>query len=74
MRLHAGLLWLPPHAIAAERGLGRDVQRSLDAFTQRLEDNIADFTLPNGMQFVVLPRGTAPIVSMHTCANVRPLP
>lgn len=32
-----------------------------------------DFTLPNGMQFVVMPRRDAPIVSCHTFANVRRL-
>lgn len=35
-----------------------------------LEQRVAEFTLPNGLHFIVLPRTTAPIVSCHVHASV----
>lgn len=35
-----------------------------------LEQKTSEFTLPNGLHFIVLERHTAPIVSCHTFANV----
>lgn len=34
------------------------------------ESNVAEFTLPNGLHFIVLRRTVAPVVSCHTFANV----
>ena len=37
---------------------------------KRLEERISEFELPNGLHFVVMERHNAPIVSVHTYANV----
>lgn len=37
---------------------------------KRLERAISEFTLPNGMHFIVMQRHRAPIVSCHVHANV----
>ncbi|KAG2485544.1 hypothetical protein HYH03_015713 [Edaphochlamys debaryana] len=34
------------------------------------ETRVEEFTLPNGLHFIVLPRRTAPVVACHTYANV----
>lgn len=34
------------------------------------EQRVSEFTLPNGLHFVLLERHTAPVVSCHTHANV----
>ncbi|KAG2432812.1 hypothetical protein HXX76_008546 [Chlamydomonas incerta] len=34
------------------------------------ERRVSEFTLPNGLHFIVLPRRNAPVVSCHTYANV----
>lgn len=39
-------------------------------FSLRLEDKVSEFTLSNGMHFIILERHNAPIVSFHTFANV----
>ena len=36
----------------------------------RLEGTINEFTLPNGMHFIVKQRRNAPVVACHTYANV----
>ena len=37
---------------------------------KRLEERISEFELPNGLHFIVMERHNAPIVSVHTYANV----
>ena len=37
---------------------------------RRLEERISEFELPNGLHFIVMERHNAPIVSVHTYANV----
>lgn len=39
-------------------------------FTGMLEQRVQEVKLPNGLQFLVLQRTNAPIVSCHTHANV----
>lgn len=40
------------------------------SLSRALEDRVAEFTLPNGLHFLVLERRVAPVVSCHTYANV----
>ena len=35
-----------------------------------MEKEVSEFTLSNGLHFIVLERRTAPIISCHTHANV----
>jgi predicted Zn-dependent peptidase len=37
---------------------------------RRLEERISEFQLPNGLHFIIMERHNAPIVSVHTYANV----
>ena len=37
---------------------------------KRLEERVAEFQLSNGLHFIVMERHNAPIVSVHTYANV----
>lgn len=37
---------------------------------RRLEERISEFELPNGLHFIIMERHNAPIVSVHTYANV----
>ena len=43
---------------------------AVDDLSRRLEERISEFTLGNGLHFIVLERHNAPIVSCHTYANV----
>ena len=36
----------------------------------RLQGQVSEFTLPNGLHFIVLERHNAPVLSCHTYANV----
>ena len=56
--MHASLLFVH----SADTG-NEDLSKSLEARVQ-------EFTLDNGLHFIVLPRHTAPIVSCHTYADV----
>lgn len=55
------LLVLPPSSAAAVSGRP---SRALG-----FESRVTEFTLSNGLHFIVLPRGNAPVVSCHTYAN-----
>lgn len=55
------LLVLPPASAAAVSG------RPSPALG--FESRVTEFTLSNGLHFIVLPRGNAPVVSCHTYAN-----
>ncbi|MEO8663524.1 MAG: pitrilysin family protein [Bryobacteraceae bacterium] len=44
----------------------QDLRENLKEF----EKNVAEFTLPNGMHFIVLERHQAPVVSFHAYVNV----
>ena len=35
-----------------------------------MQSRVSEFTLPNGLHFIVLERHNAPVVSCHTYANV----
>src|SRR5580692_2905591 len=37
---------------------------------QEFEKKVTEFTLPNGMRFLIIERHEAPVVSFHTFANV----
>ena len=37
---------------------------------RRLEERISEFELSNGLHFIIMERHNAPIVSVHTYANV----
>ena len=37
---------------------------------QELQKKVSEFTLPNGLHFIVLERHESPVVSFHTCVNV----
>src|SRR5580658_4795683 len=37
---------------------------------QEFEKKVTEFTLPNGMRFLIIERHEAPVVSFHTYANV----
>ena len=41
-----------------------------DDLLKRLEDRVSEFTLTNGLHFIVLERHTSPVVSCHTYADV----
>ena len=41
-----------------------------EELSQSLEARVQEFTLGNGLHFIVLPRHIAPIVSCHTYADV----
>ena len=41
-----------------------------EELSQSLETRVQEFTLSNGLHFIVLPRHIAPIVSCHTYADV----
>lgn len=36
----------------------------------KLQNRVSEFTLPNGLHFIVLERHNAPVLSCHTYANV----
>ena len=42
----------------------------MDDLLRRLEDRVSEFTLANGLHFIVLERHTSPVVSCHTYADV----
>lgn len=42
----------------------------MEELSAALERRVQEFTLPNGLTFLVLERHNAPIVSCHTYANV----
>ncbi|MGD1903389.1 MAG: M16 family metallopeptidase [Geitlerinemataceae cyanobacterium] len=46
------------------------VARAADSYIQRTIDRVTDFTLDNGMKFIVLERHEAPTISFITYANV----
>ena len=37
---------------------------------QEFEKKVTEFTLPNGMRFLIIERHEAPVISFHTYANV----
>ena len=41
-----------------------------EALRKQLEQRVTEFTLPNGLRFIVCERHKAPIVSFHTYADV----
>lgn len=41
-----------------------------ETLSQSLEARVQEFTLSNGLHFIILPRHIAPIVSCHTYADV----
>lgn len=43
---------------------------SLDSLARQLEERVHEFTLANGMRFIVSERRAAPVVSFHTYADV----
>ncbi|KAK9831200.1 hypothetical protein WJX74_007227 [Apatococcus lobatus] len=59
-------LWLASRDAAATPMAGGSTQN----FAGTLEQRVQEVTLPNGLQFLVLQRTNAPIVSCHTHANV----
>lgn len=71
--LGAGLWWVGGAHAAAARGIGSaDAGDSLlvKDIEKRLEDSVTEFTLDNGMKFIVRERRNAPICSFHTYADV----
>eukprot|EP00884_Botryococcus_braunii_P004739 jgi/Botrbrau1/14266/Bobra.113_2s0012.1 len=67
LTLTAGLLTapiLPPPVLGSEEASG------LDAFYNNLQRRVSEFTLENGLHFIVLERHVAPIVSCHIYADV----
>src|SRR6202521_3600685 len=57
MRVRFLLLLLLPGLLAAQR-------------LQDFEKKVTEFTLPNGLHFLVIERHEAPVVSFHTYVNV----
>ncbi|KAL3150420.1 hypothetical protein ABBQ32_000257 [Trebouxia sp. C0010 RCD-2024] len=58
----------PPISEATQ--LQSSVTGSGEELSQSLEARVQEFTLSNGLHFIVLPRHIAPIVSCHTYADV----
>src|SRR6266704_2610494 len=61
MRLRCLLLLLLPCLLPAQPGA--DLQKAF-------EKKVTEFTLPNGLHFIVIERHDAPVVSFHTYLNV----
>ena len=60
---HMNLVALIINATTGRHADGADSWR-------KLEDRVSEFTLPNGLHFIVLERHTAPVLACHTYANV----
>ncbi len=56
----------PPQSRAADAAVLPAPPSTKLAFEERVQE----FTLPNGLHFIVLPRATAPVVSVHVYADV----
>jgi predicted Zn-dependent peptidase len=66
-----GLLWAglgQPHAMA--RTEAPSSPSSIQPYIDRVVDRITDFTLDNGMKFIVMERHQAPVVSFMTYVDV----
>ena len=45
-------------------------QNAVDTLRKEFEKKVSEFTLPNGLHFIVIERHNAPVVSFHTYVNV----
>src|SRR6202166_4294275 len=61
MRPHFALLLLLPSLLAAQ---------SIAELQKSFEKKVTEFTLANGLHFIVIERHEAPVVSFHTYVNV----
>ncbi len=66
-----GLLWLGGSLNAWARPvLSTGTSSSIQPYLNRVSDQVTEFTLDNGMKFIVLERHQAPVVSFMTYADV----
>lgn len=73
----AALVWLglgePAWAqasVAVKEQLAADTENSVQPYLDRVANDVSEFTLDNGMKFIVLERHQAPVISMMLYANV----
>ncbi|MEW5315252.1 MAG: hypothetical protein WDW38_006696 [Sanguina aurantia] len=60
----------PPPTASTDTIPQRNATTSSGSSQLGLESRVSEFTLPNGLHFIVLPRHTAPVVAVHTYADV----
>lgn len=59
-----------PDAIALSPSSTQIAAQSINPYLERVEQQVQEFTLDNGLKFIVLERHDAPVVSFITYANV----
>lgn len=64
------LLWVSLPSPARAQQLSGAIAQSIQPYLDRVIDNVTEFTLDNGMKFIVLERHEAPVVSFFTYADV----
>ncbi len=62
--------WAQVSDIAIEEQLATSQENSIQPYIDRVANDVSEFTLDNGMKFIVLERHQAPVVSMMLYANV----
>ncbi|MBF2072584.1 MAG: insulinase family protein [Synechococcales cyanobacterium C42_A2020_086] len=64
------LLWGGLPAVALARGMPSNRAGSIQPYLDRVAEQITEFTLDNGMKFIVMERHQAPVVSFMTYVDV----
>lgn len=64
------LVWTVPQPSAVARQNPGAAASNIQPYIDRVKDQITEFTLDNGMKFIVMERHQAPIVSFMTYVNV----
>ncbi len=65
-----GLSVITPHAIARPATIAQQPGSTIQPYLDRVAEEVTEFTLDNGMKFIVLEQHEAPVVSMMLYANV----
>jgi predicted Zn-dependent peptidase len=64
------LLWVALPTSAQAQRLPQTTAQSIQPYLDRVMENVTEFTLDNGMKFIVLERHAAPVVSFFIYADV----
>ena len=77
LTISIGLVWVDPawaevsNPVAVQEQLADTTsENSIQPYIDRVANDVSEFTLDNGMKFIVLERHQAPVVSMMLYANV----
>jgi predicted Zn-dependent peptidase len=62
--------WSCLPALAQTDSSTRDTSTSIEPYFKRVQEQVSEFTLDNGMKFIVLENHKAPVISFVTYANV----